>query len=189
RMPPSSGDTETNNVLFVGNYNFVPNREAAIYIAQTLAPSLPEANFLMVGADPPGEVLQEENVSMTGYVRDLQSILETAAVCIAPLTHGSGTRLKILTYLAGGKAVVATTKASEGLDVRDDVHVLIRDDDEGFVSAIRSLLSDPDLRRRLGAEGRKLVEAKYDWRVYVPWAEDFAAEIQESARAPRTSRL
>ena len=179
-------EVETNRVLFVGNYNFVPNREAAMYISQDLAPSLSEAEFLLVGADPPTQALRGRNVVTTGYVKSLHTILEETAVCIAPLRHGSGTRLKILTYLAAGKAVVATTKACEGLEGRDNVHLLIRDDVEGFVSAIRRILSDTNLRRHLGAEGRKLVKTKYDWRVYVDWAKDFATEVLGAA-GPRES--
>ncbi len=157
-----------------------------MYVSRDLAPSLPEAEFLLVGADPPPEALQGRNVVATGYVESLHTILEETAVCIAPLTHGSGTRLKILTYLGAGKAVVATTKACEGLEVEDNVHLLIRDDAEGFASAIRRILSDTNLRRRLGAKGRKLVESKYDWRVYVGWAEDFATEVQGAARSRGT---
>lgn len=187
RIPYSEEAVETNKVLFVGNYNFVPNREAAIYVSRTLAPFLPEAEFLMVGADPPSEALQGRNVVATGYVANLHPVLETAAVCIAPLTHGSGTRLKILTYLGAGKAVVATTKACEGLEVQDDIHLLIRNDAEGFRAAIRRLLSDTNLRQRLASKGRRLVETRYDWRVYVGWAKDFAIEVQEATHTARAS--
>lgn len=183
RIPSSKEEVETNRVLFVGNYNYVPNREAALYIAQSLAPALSEAEFVLVGADPPSGGLYGQNVVAPGYVEDLQGTLNTSALCIAPLTQGSGTRLKILTYLGAGKAVVATTKACEGLEVRDDVHLLIRDDGEGFRAAIRALLSDRDLRQRLASEGRRLVETTYDWRVYVEWGRGFAREVQEGVRA------
>ncbi|MFQ5918532.1 MAG: glycosyltransferase family 4 protein [Thermoplasmata archaeon] len=186
-IPIAQGGVEAATVLFVGNYNFIPNREAAVFISQTLAPSLPEAKFVLVGADPPTEAVQAENVSAPGYVKDLQGVLATANVCIAPLEHGSGTRLKILTYLAAGKAVVATTKACEGLEVQDGVHLLIRDDAEAFSAAVRQILADSALQRRLGSEGRKLVETKYDWRVYVGWAREFAVEVQEAAGRPGAS--
>lgn len=158
---------DTNDVLFLGNYNYIPNREAAVYVSHELAPRLPEARFLLVGKDPPREAQMGENVVALGYQGDLQGVLDAASVCIAPLARGSGTRLKILTYLAAGKAVVATTKACEGLDVRDGVHLLILDDPEGFALAIREVLADPDLRNRLGTRGRALIESTYDWRVHV----------------------
>lgn len=183
RVPYSDDAIETNQVLFVGNYHYIPNREAAMYVSHTLAPFLPEAEFQLVGSHPPSEAHREQNVVATGYVKDLRPVLAKAAVCIAPLTHGSGTRFKVLTYLAAGKPVVATTKACEGLDVQDDVHLLIRDEDEDFRSAVRGLLVDPELRNRLASEGRRLVEAKYDWRAYVEWAEDFATEVQDVARS------
>lgn len=181
-IPYSEEPVETNQVLFVGNYNYVPNREAATYISRTLGPALPEAEFLLVGSHPPPGV-SGGNVVAPGYVEDLQPILATAAVCIAPLTHGSGTRLKVLTYLAAGKAVVATTKACEGLEVEDGVHLLIRDEAEGITEAIRTVLSDPNLRKQLASSGRRLVETRYDWRVYVEWAEDFARAVQNPPRA------
>ncbi len=182
RIPQSVAADNTNNVVFVANYNYIPNREAAFYVSSTLAPALPEARFLLVGSDPPIETARVGNVVITGYVQNLQSVFRTAAVCIAPLVHGSGTRLKILTYLAAGKAVVATTKACEGLEVQDDVHLLIRDDPESFQSAIRRVLGDPSLRKQLGDRGRALVEAKYDWRVYVDWLKEFAMEVRDASR-------
>lgn len=179
RIPYSGEMPPSNDVVFLGNYNYVPNREAAVFVSRKLAPSLPGARFLLIGESPPLEAQVGENVVAPGHVEDLKAVLETAAVCIAPLTKGSGTRIKILTYLAAGKAVVATTKACEGLEVRDDEHLLMRDDLQGFRSAVRRLLRNQDLRERLGAQGRKLVEAKYDWRVYVPWLKNFVEEIQK----------
>lgn len=181
-LPESEGPIETNRVLFVGNYNYVPNREAATFISRTLAPALPEAQFLLVGSHPPPD-LPGRNVIALGYVEDLPPVLAKAAVCIAPLTHGSGTRLKVLTYLAAGKAVVATTKGCEGLEVEDGVHLLIRDEAPRFRKAIQQVLSDPDLRKRLASAGRHLVERRYDWRVYVEWAKDFARTVQAPPRA------
>ncbi len=187
RYPQLEDTHQGRSIVFIGNYNYVPNREAALYVSTVLAPALPEASFVLAGSDPPTGVSQAGNVVVTGYVHDLRPMLETAAVCIAPLTQGSGTRLKILTYLAFGKAVVATTKACEGLEVRDDVHLLIRDNLEGFRSAIRRLMSDTSLRQRLASGGRKLVETRYDWRVYVGWAKDFATEVQEATHTARAS--
>jgi len=172
---------EGNRVVFVGSYNYVPNREAAGFISTVLAPAIPEAQFILIGDNPPRDVIRGPNISAPGFIPDLNETLGSAAVCIAPLTHGSGTRLKILEYLATGKAVVATTKACEGLEVEDGVHVLIRDDPEGFAAAVRNLLRDPSLRRGLGANGRRLVETRYDWRAYVGWLRDFTQKLMDGS--------
>ncbi len=180
RIPYSEDTPETNDVLFVGSFNYVPNQEAASYVFDTLAPALPQSRFLLVGSDPPPVPARVKNVVTTGYVEDLGPVLHGAAVCIAPLEHGSGTRLKILTYLAAGKAVVATAKACEGLDVQDGVHLLIADDPENFRMAISQAIADPDLRRRLGAAGRALVKAKYDWHAHVEEIREFTSRIWDN---------
>ncbi|HYM39215.1 MAG TPA: glycosyltransferase family 4 protein, partial [Thermoplasmata archaeon] len=178
RCTDFSGSEQADDVVFVGNFAYGPNREAARFIRERLAPGLPHVRFLLVGGNAPVGRDGPPNVIPTGFVRDLDTILGPAAVCVAPLAQGSGTRLKILTYLGSGKAVVASTKAVEGLDVRDGEHLLIRDDEAGFRAAILSLLKDPELRRSLGRNGRRLVEERYDWRVYVDWLRQFSATLR-----------
>ena len=166
RIRPLLDPPRSRDVVFVGGFNYVPNLEAAEFVCKILAPGLPDARFLLVGPNPPGGATPP-NVVIKGHIPDLTPVLQDTAVCIAPLFHGSGTRIKILTYLAAAKSVVATTKACEGLAVRDGRHLLIRDEPDEFRGAIHELLENPQARRDLGEEGRRLVEAKYDWRVHV----------------------
>ena len=56
----------------------------------------------------------------------------SADICIAPLQSGSGTRLKILEYMASGKPVVSTSIGSEGLNATDNKNIIIEDDWELF---------------------------------------------------------
>ena len=176
RIPPLPDPPEPRNVVFVGDFGYGPNREAAEFIARTLAPALLDARFLLVGANPPPG-LTGVNVDATGRVEDLVGVLRDASVCIAPLTQGSGTRIKLLTYFAAARPVVATTKACEGLPVEDGRHLLIRDDPIEFRSAVEDLLGDAEARRRLGMAGRSLVESEFDWRVHVPMLRDLTREV------------
>jgi len=177
RYPDLSDAETTDEIVFVGNYNYAPNRQAAEFIADRLAPHLPGMRFLLVGAHPPVLLPDRPNVTVLGHVPDLNETLRRAAVCVAPLFQGSGTRLKILTYLASGKAVVATRKAAEGLDVSDGVDILLRDDEAGFREALTDLLHDPDRRRTLGKNGRRLVRERYDWRAHVAPLRDLSERL------------
>jgi len=175
---PSPGDGGgSESVVFIGNYGYTPNREAAKFIARELAPHIPDATFVLVGANPPSHVLGARNVVAAGHLKELHTVLRQAALCVAPLQKGSGTRLKILTYLAAGKAVVATRKACEGLEVEDGVHLLIRDNPSEFRLAVQDILRDSHLRTALGRRGRALVETVYDWRVHVHRVEDLARGV------------
>lgn len=181
RFPDLSGLEGSGDVLFVGNFSYRPNQEAARFISERVAPRLPATRFVLAGGNPPPLPAKPPNVTVAGYVPDLNSVLETASLCIAPLLDGSGTRLKILTYLASGKAVVATSKAVEGLEVVDGTHLLIRDDDADFSAAVESLLGDPATRRELGRNGRRLIQERYDWRAHVDSLQTWSHALVESS--------
>ena len=91
--------------------------------------------------------------------------LARATVALVPLRYASGTRIKILESFAHRIPVVSTTLGAEGLDVEDDVHLLLADDAEGLAAATVRLLGDPDLRIRLTEEAQKRYLDRYDGRL------------------------
>ncbi|MCA9907532.1 MAG: glycosyltransferase, partial [Anaerolineae bacterium] len=107
-------------------------------------------------------------VTITGAVDDVQPYLHSAAVYVAPLRMGSGTRLKLLEAMASGCAIVATSLAASGLsdDVRRALH--IADDADAFADAIIRLLNQPEQRAALGAQASNIVRRDYDWAAITP---------------------
>jgi glycosyltransferase involved in cell wall biosynthesis len=108
------------------------------------------------------------NVRFTGRVASTAEALAAAQVAVAPVRHGSGTRLKLLEYFAAGLPVVCTPKAAEGLEVEDGRHVRLAETPREIAVAVRGLHADPQACAELGAAARALVEARYDWRAQVP---------------------
>ena len=153
--------------LFMGSLDYFPNRDAVDIILGQIAPKAPEIDFLIVGRGlDPGKLVLSENVEYAGYVDDIRRPIADSDVCICPLRHGSGTRLKILEYMVMGKPVISTTKGAEGLGVEDGVHLCLEDDLPAFASRIRDLLGNPDLYRTLQTNGRAFVTERYDWRAH-----------------------
>ncbi|HEX5050614.1 MAG TPA: glycosyltransferase [Planctomycetota bacterium] len=154
-------------VLFVGYFKHAPNVDAAIWLAETIMPALrrlvPTARARLVGGDAPPRVqaLAADGVEFAGYLPDLATALATATVVALPLRQGSGLRGKLLEAWAAGRAVVATSSATEGTAARDGEHCLVADDTESFVAALARLLGDPAARARLAAAGRALVAAQH----------------------------
>lgn len=103
-------------------------------------------------------------VRLTGFVEDVRLPVAEAAVCIAPIRQGGGTRLKILEAMALGTPVVATTKGAEGLEVVNKEHVLLADNPAEFAAAVSQLLLSDDLRAQQSKTARRLVEQHYDWK-------------------------
>ena len=151
-------------VAFVGNMEYLPNQEAVRLIALKIAPAVTKvvknAKFLVIGRI---SGITYSNLTFTGTVDSVAPILAASEVAIAPLLHGSGTRLKILEYLSCGLPVVSTTVGAEGLNVENGVHVIIEDDLNLFASKLTELLTDTQLSARLGQSARELVVEKYDW--------------------------
>jgi glycosyltransferase involved in cell wall biosynthesis len=155
-------------VVFMGTTRYPPNFFAVQEICATIAPALPRLEFWIVGDAPLRPRVIPANVRFLGRVASTVDLLAEAQMTIAPLRHGSGTRLKILESLAAGLPVVCTAKAAEGLDVIDGRDCRLVESSTQVVEAIRAVHGDPGTCARLGAAGRALVEARYDWRAHVP---------------------
>jgi glycosyltransferase involved in cell wall biosynthesis len=159
---------DTGMVFFHGLLQWRPNLEAARIVVERLAPRFEarDAVFLVAGAYPPRALLEAAaavpNVRVLGYVEAVEEYVCASDVCVAPMVSGSGTKLKVLEYLAAGKPVVATRRAVEGMGVRDGVEALIVDDaGEGFVDALRRCLQGwvPGGLR----EGARAYAEGHDW--------------------------
>jgi len=154
-------------VVFVGNMEYLPNKEAAELIVSTIAPKVLEkvhnVKFLVIGRYPPNFNVNATNIIFTGVVDDVAKFLMASDLAIAPLLHGSGTRLKVLEYFSAGLPVISTSVGVEGLDVRNSVDVILEDDVNNFASKIIELLEDEDKRAKIGNSARLLALEKYDW--------------------------
>ena len=167
-------DTEqesAHQIVFTGAMHYYPNVDAVLFFAEKCWPLIrahvPDVTWNIVGADPLPEVwklARLPGVTVTGSVADVYPYLSSAALAIAPLRIGSGTRLKILEALSMGKAVVSTSVGCEGLSVEPGTHLLVEDQPEAFANAVVAFLRSQSMRSMFGAAGRKLVEVEYSWQ-------------------------
>lgn len=168
-LPPVAPQENASGAVFVGAFLHAPNVDAARRLVDVIHPlvreRLPNVELTIVGADPPRDLRDRPGVRLTGRVPDVGPYVDAAAVVVAPLALGAGVRVKVLDALARGKALVATSRAVEGLEVRDGVHAVIRDTDREFADAVSDLLGDAEARRRLGAAARAWAEAHLSWEV------------------------
>ena len=172
--PHTAGAT----LVFTGTMDFRPNVDAVLWFAREVLPRIraeaPEARFIVVGQHPHRrlDVLRNNPaVTLTGWVEDTRPYIAEAAVYVAPLRMGGGTRLKLLEAMALGRAMVATRLGAEGYPVTDGREMLLADTPVDFAAAVVSLLRAPERRAELGRVARAFVERRYDWGVIVPRVE------------------
>jgi len=153
-------------VLFMGLTGFRPNREAIEFLTERVFPvvhgHLPDARLVVIGG--PLEIKRDWLIA-PGSVpyEEVPAFIKASQVCVAPIFSGSGTRLKILEYMAAGKPVVSTAKGAEGIHVEDGKSIYLADE-ENFSTAIESLLLDSDLGANLGDAGRRVIAHEYAWK-------------------------
>ena len=174
------------SLLFVGNFSHQPNRDAAIWLARQIMPTVlarePQARLRIVGSSAPAEILSlaGEKVEVISDAPSIEPHTEAAALVVAPVRTGGGMRMKVLQALAAGKAVVTTSRGSEGFDCFSEPPPLaIADDADGFAAAVAELLGDPAGRAELGHRGRAFAERHYSPGA---WAARLEA-VYEEARA------
>ena len=168
---PSHKDEEESTIIYTGSMDWFPNEDAAIYFIDEILPAIhikrPNLKFYVVGQFP-GERLKRygnrPGVVVTGRVEDVKPYIARATVYVVPLRIGGGTRLKILEALAMGKAVLSTSIGAEGLNLTAGDEIMIADESTTFADTVVQLMEDNSLRRKLGGNGRRRVEAEYDWR-------------------------
>jgi glycosyltransferase involved in cell wall biosynthesis len=162
RLDPIGGDPPS--VIFVGGYMHPPNEDAALRLLRSIWPrvreSRPDAVLELVGDRPTPSMLAagDVGVTMRGRVPELEPLLDRAAAVVLPIRLGGGMRVKAIEALAAGKAVVASRRAIEGLDLADGQQLLLAETDAEFVAATVRLLGDIELRRRLATAARAWAE-------------------------------
>jgi glycosyltransferase involved in cell wall biosynthesis len=143
-------------LLFLGSYRYRPNVQAAEFLIEQIWPRVhrvrPDARLIIAGACP--ERIRKSDshlpgIEFTGFVDDIEDLYRRSRVVCCPILAGGGTRIKIIEAAAHGKAIVATRVAAEGLDMRDGVELLLRDDAQSFAEACLRLLDDSALCERL----------------------------------------
>lgn len=168
--PTATAVEEEHCVAFSGNLEYTPNQGAVRFFFHSIWPKLreswPDLEWKVIGKNPEAVrdiVRGDPRVSFPGPIPDAVEALARCEVVVVPLLAGSGTRFKILEAWAAGRAVVSTSVGAEGLEAVDREHLLIAESAADFAAAVHQLLSDRDLRWRIGQAGQKYFLARYTW--------------------------
>lgn len=143
------------------------------------------ARFKAVGAKLEAERVGELDVvpwSEDTEVRAIQSM----DIGVMPLTDTPWARgkcgYKLIQYMACGLPVVASPVGVNKDIVEHGVNGFLAETDAEWRSAIETLLADAELRRRMGAAGRKKVEDHYSLQVWGPRVAQMLRQVADEGR-------
>ena len=171
----NKGFTERKDIVFIGSYQHPPNIDAVQYFVTEIMPllrqRLPGVRFYAVGSKPPANIqtLASEDVIITGFVENLNSLFEKMRISVAPLRYGAGIKGKIGSAMAVGLPVVATPLATEGMSLTDGENILVAEGAVQFADAVVKLYQDEVLWSQISHNGLEFAEnawgAEAAWKI------------------------
>jgi len=178
--------SKNDTLLFTGNMDYAPNVDAVIYFSQEILPlihqKMPHVRFVIAGQRPVKKVLELANdcIVVTGFIKELAPVYNSASVVVAPLRFGAGTQNKVLEAMAMGVPVVCTNIGFGGLNIESGQGAIKQTDPQLFADSVIALLSTAEMRKRVGEAGINVIRSQFSWDVIAQQLESYLQEVASS---------
>lgn len=199
-------DSSKRYAVFAGTFQRWQGLETIVQAAPSVQKAHPEVVFLIVGDGPEGPKI-EELVRSTGMCssfrfagwcspKDTALYLGAGDVCLAPYTRDATTvsvpsqdtygtlmkrsPLKIYTYLAAGRPIVASDFAEGGMLVQNiGAGIAVPPERPDLLAeAIGYVLNHPEEAGAMGKAGRKAAEDRHGWQAVAGQIADICRQVQ-----------
>ncbi|NVK55348.1 MAG: glycosyltransferase [Alteromonadaceae bacterium] len=135
--------------ISIGNFRHAPNWDAVLQLKQlwpAIRSAIPEAQLHIYGAYPPKKATQLHNPKsgflVKGWVDDVNEVMASARVCLAPLRFGAGIKGKLLTAILHATPSVTTAIGAEGIAKHNDWPGAICEDTSSIVEQAITLYTN-----------------------------------------------
>jgi glycosyltransferase involved in cell wall biosynthesis len=192
---------ETPIVLFAGRLIKSKGILEFAEAARLVRASCPASRFVVCGTvvvDHPAAVseaslrtwVEEGSIEWWGQRDDMPSVLARASVVVLPSHHGEGLPRVLLEAAAAARPIVTTDTEGCREIGRDDVNGLVVPvcNSDALAQAILRLLNDPELRLRLGREGRRIVKEEFSLEIIIRKTLYLYDQVVQCGNANRTNR-
>ncbi len=159
------------NILFVGNFTWLPNREGVYILTKEIWPiihrRLPSAKLFIIGRNPTYNIIRLNNpqlkIKVLGEINDIRQAFSSADLSLLPIKNGRGTKYKVLESIAAGVPVVGTPLAVEGLNLTPGKEVLVGQTSQELASYAYQLLQNPQLGKQISQAALVKLRKQFSW--------------------------
>ncbi|RNC87004.1 MAG: glycosyltransferase [Winogradskyella sp.] len=183
----------------IGNFLHPPNYDAVLYLKQEIWPlirkELPKAELHIYGAYESPKITQLHNEAegflVKGFTEDVNTVMQNAKVCLAPLRFGAGLKGKLIDAMQNGTPSVMSTIAAEGIfgtstplsDQNSDKQSLNEIEASGYITNIPEEFAEQAIALYTNAEqwkvkqqnGFKVLKERFN---AANFEDDFAKKIE-----------
>ncbi|MGH9006527.1 MAG: glycosyltransferase [Acidimicrobiales bacterium] len=167
------------DVLFFGKLSSLPNVDALRRLGELwprLQNEIPGVRCLVAGNDLNDEVRElaaTHGWCAEGDFANLAQLCRRARLAVVPLRHANGIQNKVLEAAGAGLPQVVSPQALGG--TAPGFPAMVARTNEGMVTAMRLLLSDPHRRLQLAVKAHRHVAANYGIERWVPTVKGLVA--------------
>ncbi|MDC0637194.1 glycosyltransferase family 4 protein [Flavobacteriaceae bacterium] len=167
---PRQSFAQSSDFVCVGNLNHAPNLDAVQWLINDLWPQienqLPGVLLHICGAyGREGQVRhwsKTRGVVVHGWVADIDQVLSTSRVNLAPLRFGAGLKGKILHALEMGLPTLTTPIGAEGITNGQDQVPCIAETDHDMIQRAVALYQDHHLWQSQQVMGQELIKVSFN---------------------------
>lgn len=155
-------------ILFIGDFKWITNREAAKWILEEIWPRIyskthADVKLWIVGKDIPNYIRKRwsANVIFDENVKDANEIYKKSYMLLSPVRVGGGTSFKILEAMASGVPVVTTPLGAKGITSGNEI--ITAGNTGEIAKEVINLLQNKKRWEKNRKSARKLIEEKFTW--------------------------
>lgn len=159
------------DILFLGNMNYPPNIDCAVYIAEQVNPVLKQnglhLKICIAGANPHHKVLElskHANIDISGWIDDQREVYAASKIFLAPLQIGTGMQNKLLEAMSMGVPCITTDLANNALKATHQKEIIIANTPQEICSSVMELLANHEKYTFISVNARKFIEQNYSWQ-------------------------
>lgn len=182
RVPP--GDPAT--VVHVGSADLRKGAGLQSFLSEgwpRVRAQIPHARLVLGGRDTDRLADPSRGVEGLGFVADDREILARGPVFLNPQQIGAGVKLKSITAMLAGKALVSTPTGIEGVEGVEGRHFFVAETAEALADEIIALIRSPEQAGAVAREAQALAAASYSQSslsaVVQPLLKAFVSQAQD----------
>lgn len=167
---PSKIKIKNEQIIFTGNLNYAPNRDACIFLVNEILPlikrEIPEIVLVLAGANPPPEIikLNDSSVITTGKVPDLRPYIWESALYVCPIRFGAGMKNKTLEVLSMAKKCILSDVSLEGItSLADFPSINGKASAELWAKEIIKAINEEENTYQQYLKYREVISKNYSW--------------------------